>query len=301
MNFKIDFIEKLIKQDDPIGIVGEKLLELWLNLAFKENNLSDYYYKGEEKVTDFEEFILKSYSEFYSLFAKACIKEKTVFQTFSKCCFVVMDGLSFRESALLYKNLQEKGLNVIHSFNYSSIPSDTEMFREKIEIPINRFIQINNPNNIKLSGDEKYIWSFFPDVMLDKIKTGHTVISSLEEMYKIVEKIVLDIISQIKVNKLIITSDHGYIRTEAGYVFSVSGKAKKRFQDIFGSKRYVKIDNIEIKDLIDAGYVEEFNGYYIAKSRYLWPVSGRYSIYIHGGLSLMECFVPVLEIKNEGT
>ena len=186
-----------------------------------------------------------------------------------------------------------------HSFNYSSVPSDTEMFREKTEISMNRFIQINNPNNIRLSGDERYIWSFFPDVMLDKIKIGHTVICSLEEMYKIVEKIVLDIISQIKVNKLIITSDHGYIRTEAGYVFSVGEKAKKKLQTIFGSKRCVKMDSLEVEDLINAGYVEEFNGYYVAKSRYLWPISGKYSIYIHGGLSLMECFVPVLEVEKE--
>lgn len=117
-------------------------------------------------------------------------------------------------------------------------------------------------------------------------------------MYKIVEKIVLEIISQIKSHKIIITSDHGYIRTEAGYVFSVTEKAKKKLQTIFGSKRYVKMDSLEVKDLINAGYVEEFNGYYVVKSRYLWPISGKYSIYIHGGLSLMECFVPVLEVEK---
>jgi hypothetical protein len=298
MIFNTEFIKQLIKEDNPVPIVGEKLLGLWLNLAQKKNNLSDYYYKGEEEAKSFEEFFLKSYSEFYSYLAKACIKEETVFQKFSDCCFIVMDGLSFREGALLYKSLQENGLDVAYGFNYSSIPSDTEMFREKIEISINKFFQINNPNDIRLSGNEKYIWSVFPDVMLDKIRTGHAVIYSLEEMYEIVEKIVLEIIPQIKSNKIIITSDHGYIRTEAGYVFSVSDRAKKKFQSIFGSKRYVKMNGIEVKDLIDAGYVEEFNGYYIAKSRYLWPVPGRYSIYIHGGLSLMECFVPVLEVSK---
>lgn len=53
-----------------------------------------------------------------------------------------------------------------------------------------------------------------------------------------------------------------------------------------------------VEDLKNGGYVTEFNGYYLAKSRYLWPVSGRFSIYIHGGLSLMECFVPVLEVEK---
>lgn len=58
------------------------------------------------------------------------------------------------------------------------------------------------------------------------------------------------------------------------------------------------MDNLDVEDLIREGYVKEFNGYYIAKSRYLWPVPGKYSIYIHGGLSLMECIVPVLEVKK---
>ncbi|MDL1970143.1 MAG: hypothetical protein LWW94_04040 [Candidatus Desulfofervidaceae bacterium] len=298
MKLKTEFIKELVEKSNPVPIVGRELLELWLNLAIQENNLSDYYYKGEEKAKAFEELILKSYFEFYTLLAKICLKENTVFQIFSDSCFIVMDGMSFRESALLYKSLKKKGFKVTHSFNYSSIPSDTEMFREKMGIPINRFIQINNPDNIRLSGNEKYIWSYFPDVMLDKIKTGHTVISSLEEMYSVVEKIVIEVITQLKFNKIIITSDHGYIRTEAGYVFSVHEKAKKKFQNVFGGKRYVKMDSLNVEDLFQAGYVEEFNGYYIAKSRYLWPVSGKYSIYIHGGLSLMECLVPILEVER---
>jgi len=117
-------------------------------------------------------------------------------------------------------------------------------------------------------------------------------------MYKAVEKIVLEILAKIRAERIVITSDHGYIRTEAGFVFSVPDKAKRKFQQIFGSKRYVKIDSISVEDLKNEGYVKEFNGYYLAKSRYLWPVSGRYSIYIHGGLSLMECFVPVLEVTK---
>ena len=70
MTLNAEFIKQLIKEDNPVPIVGKKLLELWLNLAREENNLSDYYYKGEEKAKSFEEFILKSYSEFYSYLAK---------------------------------------------------------------------------------------------------------------------------------------------------------------------------------------------------------------------------------------
>ena len=298
MKFETDFVMELIESTNPVITVGNKLLKLWLSMAEKENEIGDYYYESEEKVRDFEEFILKSYWEFYDLLAKACLKEKDVFQLYPDAVIVVMDGMSLRESALLYNFLKGKGYNVTHKFNFSAVPSDTEFFRENMKKPMGDFFQINNPKSIRLAGDEKYVWSHFPDVMLDKIKTGHTVISSLEEMYKVVEKIVLEILAKIRAGRIVITSDHGYIRTEAGFVFSVPSKAKRKFQQIFGSKRFVKMDNIDVEDLENGGYVKEFNGYYLAKSRYLWPVPGRYSIYIHGGLSLMECFVPVLEVER---
>ena len=298
MKVKTNFVMELIESTSPVITVGNKLLELWLSIAEKENEIGDYYYKGEEKARDFEEFILKSYWEFYDLLAKACLKEKDVFQLYPNATIVIMDGMSIRESALLYNFLKGEGYNVEHSFNFSALPSDTEFFREKIAKSMSNFSQIKNPQSIRLAGDEKYIWSYFPDVMLDKIKTGHTVISSLEEMYEVVEKIVIEILAVLKAEKIVITSDHGYIRTEAGFVFPVPEKAKRKFQQIFGSKRYVKMDDVDVEDLIKEGYIKEFNGYYIAKSRYLWPVRGRYSIYIHGGLSLMECFVPVLEVSK---
>jgi len=298
MKVETNFIMELIESNNPVLTVGEKLLKLWLSRAEKDNGIGDYYYKGEEDTRDFEEFILKSYWEFYDLLAKACLKEKDVFQLYPDATIVVMDGMSLRESALLYNLLRGEGYNVKHGFNFSAVPSDTEFFREKIKKPMGDFSQINNPKSIRLTGDEKYIWSYFPDVMLDKIKIGHTVISSLEEMYKVVEKIVLEILAKLKVEKIVITSDHGYIRTEAGFIFSVSEKARRKFQQIFSSKRYVKMDDIDVEDLVKEGYVKEFNGYYLAKSRYLWPVSGKFSIYIHESLSLMECFVPVLEVEK---
>jgi len=298
MKVETNFVVELIESNNPVITVGNKLLKLWLSMAEKGNGIGDYYYKGEEEIKDFEEFILKSYWEFYDLLAKACLMERDVFQLYPDAAVVIMDGMSIRESVLLSKRLRQVGYNVKHGFNFSAVPSDTEFFREKIKKPIGDFSQINNAKSIRLTGDEKYVWSYFPDVMLDKIKTGHTVISSLEEMYKVVEKIVLDILARIRVERIVVTSDHGYIRTEAGFVFSVPDKAKRRFQQIFGGKRYVRIDSIDVEDLKNGGYVKEFNGYYLAKSRYLWPVPGRYSIYIHGGLSLMECFVPVLEVEK---
>lgn len=299
MKIETDFLMELIKKDNPVGNICQELLNLWVNITEETKDIGEYYYKGEEIVKDFEEFILKSYWEFYDLLAKTCLNSKSVFELHPEATILVMDGMSIRESTLLYKVLKNKGYNIRHDFSFSAVPSDTEFFRKKIKISMSKFSQINKPDKIRIPNDEKYIWSYFPDIMLDKIKVGRAIISSLEEMYKVVEKIVIGVLSKIKANKIVIASDHGYIRTEAGYVFSVPNNAKRRLQEIFGSKRYVEMDDIDVDELIEEGYITEFNGYYIAKSRYLWPIPGKYSIYIHGGLSLMECITPVLIIEKE--
>ncbi len=58
------------------------------------------------------------------------------------------------------------------------------------------------------------------------------------------------------------------------------------------------MENADLSEHINASYVIAFSGYYLVKSRYAWPVPGKYNIYLHGGVSLMECFVPVIEVKK---
>jgi len=293
-----NFITSLIKDEKPIYTVGNKIIEIWLKASRENNDIGEFYYKGEEEAKSFEEFILKVYSEFYRILARECVNEPSIFQNYSDASFIVMDGMSFREGVLIYNALKSRGYETRLNFGFSAIPSETLAFREKMGVSMGNFKEINNPKNIRLTGDEKYVWSQFPDVMLDKIQVGRTIISSLVEMYEIAAKIVEDLVDKLKANKIIILSDHGYIRSEAGFVFTAGEKAKRRLQDVFGSKRYIAMNDVEVNDLIRGGYVEEFGGYYLVKSRYVWPVSGRYSIYIHGGLSLMECFTPVIELMK---
>ncbi|RJS73090.1 hypothetical protein CW714_03620 [Methanophagales archaeon] len=294
-----EFIKSLIEDENPIHTVGNELVEIWLKASRENNNIGEFYYKGEEEAKSFEEFILKVYGEFYRILARECINEPSIFQKYGDASFIVMDGMSFREGVLVYNTLKSEGYETRLNFGFSAIPSETLEFRDKMGVSMSNFKEINNPENIRLGGDEKFLWSQFPDVMLDKIQVGRTVISSLEKMYETTAKIVEDLVDKLKSDKIIILSDHGYIRSEAGFVFTVGERAKRRLQDVFGSKRYIAMNDVEVKDLIRGGYVEEFGGYYLVKSRYIWPVRGRYSIYIHGGLSLMECFTPVIEVNKQ--
>jgi hypothetical protein len=298
MEFKTDFIKSLMEQPDSVDAVGRELIQLWADSA-RNNNLEEHYYKGEESVKDFEDLFVNSYPEFYDALAKTCINRKNVFDLYPSAKIIVMDGMSLRESALLFNAIMHKGFSVKQEFNFSSVPSDTENFREKIGYSKRNFSTINSENDINsLTNDAQLFWSSFPDILLDKIQVGHTKISSLVQMYETVEKIVFSILSKIEADTIIITSDHGYIMTESGLNFPLDNKAKDECQRAFGSKRYVSIGNLYLDSLVSKGYIKDFNGYYVAKSRYLWPVPGKYSIYIHGGLSLMECFTPVIVIER---
>ena len=295
MKVDADFVKALIESEKPVPVVADKVLDIWLRKV--QENVGEFYYKGEEDVKEFEELVLKSFDEFYYIFAKACVNEPPVLQKEKEgTSFVVMDGMSFREGVLVYHMLKREGYETRIGYGFSAVPSDTHTFREKLDVSMDNFKATKSYKNIRVSGDERYVWSYFPDIMLDRIHVGHAVISSLEEMYEITAKIVKTLVGKLKAGRIVILSDHGYIRSEAGFVFPVSRKAKGKLQNVFGSKRFIPMDDIDLSDLVDAGYVIECAGYYVTKSRYVWPVKGRYSIYLHGGLSLMECLTPVIEV-----
>ena len=295
MKVDADFVKALIESEKPVPVVADKVLDIWLRKV--QENIGEFYYKGEEDVKEFEELVLKSFDEFYYIFAKACVNEPPVLQKEKEgTSFVVMDGMSFREGVLVYHMLKREGYETRIGYGFSAVPSDTHTFREKLDVSMDNFKATKSYKNIRVSGDERYVWSYFPDIMLDRIHVGHAVISSLEEMYEITAKIVKTLVGKLKAGRIVILSDHGYIRSEAGFVFPVSRKAKGKLQNVFGSKRFIPMDDIDLSDLVDAGYVIECAGYYVTKSRYVWPVKGRYSIYLHGGLSLMECLTPVIEV-----
>ncbi len=65
-----------------------------------------------------------------------------------------------------------------------------------------------------------------------------------------------------------------------------------------GNKRSIPDKNIDADKLVKAGLLVGYNGYLIAQSRNIWPISGSYGVYQHGGCSLMECITPKLKIKK---
>ncbi|MBE0478555.1 hypothetical protein IBX65_05475 [Candidatus Aerophobetes bacterium] len=312
MKIENTFIKSVLREANPIPHIWQHLCDIWHKHVTED--LKDYYYHGEEEAFLFEDFLLKAYDEFFSKeLPRACLNTPSPFQSASHdSCFVVMDGMSIREGILICEALKKEGFTPRMRCSFSAIPSDTQSFREKMKsdvanssLPaasfttrIGKFAEINNPKKIMISGKEKCIWSHFPDVMLDKIQVGHTVISDLENMYRTSEQIVFELVRKAHAKKIIILSDHGYIRFESGFSFSLPEASRKKLRETFASSRFTTMNTTDLSELVGDGYITEFSGYYLVKSRYVWPVPGKYSIYLHGGISLMECLTPLIEVEK---
>ena len=107
-----------------------------------------------------------------------------------------------------------------------------------------------------LDGDEDIVWCRFPDALLENIQEGKTKLSSIEEMYEKTERTFARIIKQLDAEQIVVGSDHGYVRLDAGNTFPVTEPQKNRLQETF-SGRFVSVAEAKADDLVDEGLYDE--------------------------------------------
>jgi hypothetical protein len=212
-----------------------------------------------------------------------------------------MDAFSFREAGYIYKQLKSQ-YSIDLGYEYSAFPSETEYFKEKIQLnklkKEYKFKKINSYENIIIDGDEDLIWTSYPDALIENLKAGKTLKTNLVEVVEKTRIVIEKILKNTHKKNIIVTSDHGYIRTESMYNIKVDTNNLKKF---FGGSRYVeKPDNKMAAELINQHLVCENDNVYVPISHFGWPTRGKYSVASHGGLSLTEGITPKLIIKGEG-
>ncbi|KXA95579.1 hypothetical protein AKJ36_00085 [candidate division MSBL1 archaeon SCGC-AAA259I07] len=298
MKIENKIVQELMESDNPFPILFEYLLEeIWTpKPGIKE------YYAQEQEMNKFERFLSNVYGEIYSeLLPRYCMdKDKNLDMEHS---IILLDSLSLREAILLKKDLQEEGFDVNLSFSYSSLPSDTKFYKEKISYEEikrkNKTKKIQDPDSISLEGDEDIIWSDFPDAWLENISAGRTKLNKIEDMFNNCKNLLFNILDQMENTPAVtITSDHGYVRSEAAYSFKTNESDQKELRQVMGGSRYKPIENANGEECVKAGYLLNFNGYYLAKERHTWTIGGKYEIFQHGGVSLLECLIPRLEVEG---
>jgi len=290
-------VENLVEKDNPFPTIFNHLTQkIWTH----QENLSDYFQQDVD-AKEFEKFLQDTYFE---LFTEELPKHASgdLDVNLDSQNLVLLDMLSIREAVLLKEHLKDEGYEVTLDYSFSAMPSTTEAFKKKINLPEKKkeykFKKINDPQNFSLDGDEDFVWSSFPDKWLESIQEGKKVLSNEEDVYKDTEQHLDEILAQIEGEEIVVTSDHGYNVAKGAYQFSLASSDQKKIKEVMGNNRSIRDIDVDADKLVDAGFLVRYDGYLMAQSRNIWPIGGSYSIYQHGGVSLMECITPKLKIRR---
>ena len=304
---RVEFINELIDSSDSIDCIFNELKKIYFQNPEIENmEIEKYYRTTEMKLLKLEKFLLETYYEVYT----EKLKKETIdtkpqwlnqLASDNNTLILIMDALSFREAGYIYNQLK-RSYSIDFEYEFSAFPSETEHFKEKINLrqlkKEYKFKKINSFENVIIDGDEEIIWTSYPDALIEELKAGKTLKANIIEVIKKTKYVIDEILKKTNKERIIITSDHGYIRTESMYNIKVDTTNLKRF---FSGSRYKKNDNdnSRAKQLLDQHLVCENNGIYVPISHFGWPTRGKYSVASHGGLSLTEGITPKLIIRGD--
>ena len=293
MKLRSEQLEGLVTADDPVERVWETLWDVWSPPA---RGLGDHFERETESM-EYEYSLWEIYREFYQdVLPERCVTEPSI-DVPDDGAFLVMDSMSVREAPLFVRALEQQRYRTSVDYSFATVPSETTPFRERVSYDDlkreHKTVDVTSQADPSIDGDEDIVWSRFPDSLLETIQEGKTELSTIEEAYQKTEDVLLSLVEQVDGNRLVIGSDHGYVRLEAGYSFPPT--EQDRLKDVF-SQRFVSVGETTAEDLVDAGVVAEEDGYYLPVGRFTWPARGKYSTYQHGGTSLVECLTPRIEV-----
>ena len=164
------------------------------------------------------------------------------------------------------------------------------------------FYHLKEYNSINISGKEKLIWSRYPDLLIENVRAGQSLKNDLEDVYNKTEKVIFETIDKLQSDNIIICSDHGYIRTESNYNINIQNESwKKALRELFDGARFSEKDDSNKKlaeKLLNKNMIAETDNHYLPISHFSWPISGSYSTFTHGGLSLLEVITPKIIIEK---
>jgi hypothetical protein len=281
-------LEQLIEAEDPVPVVWDYLRRLWR----PDEEVGDAYFKQGEKRTMYLEKVLGSaYPELYAQILPQCCARCQFDVTATAVPVIWMDALSLREALLLCHDLDA---DCQLSFAYSCLPSETLFYKERVFHPWDvKKRELKDLDQLWLDGDERGIWCPIPDKELEDI-TGRVKVRTQVDIYQKAREVLLAICEALQGDEFVVTSDHGYVSFETHHL-PLPARWEGAMKNVFGASRYAEVET-DASDLIDAGYVVRHGDHYLVSNRYAWATRGKYKVMLHGGISLLECLVPVLRI-----
>lgn len=242
---------------------------------------------------------------------------------------LILDSLSIREAGVLINRLESFGLTLSDfSVAGSEIPSETDLYANALGLRGRASLKKQSaPASFRLSTEDSYIdsfkqlpfkdcaerlpaqknqfvWHSWPD---DSVHDKGKVEDSLNYFIDHVDSVFSSegfkaFIKAISTGRqLLVTSDHGYCHSGSFQTVSGNGKEELKF---LGHKRAKPISNEEVMSgktippvTLDLKATSADQIYRVAVGKRRPPDRGFPSL-THGGLSLMECCVPLIQVKE---
>lgn len=315
------FVRVLVEAPDPLGVIWREMERVCAVDAFPAN-LRGHYDECERGLNELERALYESYFDVYDeLLERARAQDgKYVLSLFDSAPFVVVaDSLSVREIGLLQAKWAALEWSVERvGFAVAPFPPVTASLCRMIlgtDAPASardtsafRFRYVAGPQQIPpLPKNERLlVWLRLPDTALEEVTVAqtHTVAEAFEKTVETLER-VLDASGR---REAFITSDHGYVYAREAYHFipmmrGVEGAAREVFSR--GSRVQAatpenaqKLKDYEPREKEMRHFV--FTNQHVAiRGRYWWgSPNPNDRCTAHGGLSFVECLVPILKVKT---
>ncbi len=311
-----NLLQRLVETEDPLTTLWVSLLEVWephaKEVAEGRLSVKNYYALGEDASNRMERMLGKVFFDFYGHLLKAAKERSLMKALFPRevSVAVIMDSMSLREALLIVPELEKLGFTVKEfTYDLSGAPSDTGLYRLKnfgtegimqrrgLPFRVVPIAKERDADELKPVDEPSLVWSSFPDELMKG--------SSLEydRIFNIAKDTLLKILAKVKVDKVIIASDHGYV-ADIG-TWGVPTDHVRFFQRVFSIDRFKPMAKLGEKELkwvkelpMDSSYFLHDSEYVYVRGRYMWTVRGRRPVSFHGGISPMEVLTPFIVAKR---
>jgi hypothetical protein len=304
----------LIAADDPLAVLFAALNQVWQGDDVHDVNA--FFTRCERETNRLERFVLETFFDVYDLLL-ARVRQGRARSRFEGTTgpIIILDGCSIREANLLTGRLQEAGYQVAdYRYALSEVPSGTMAFNRNVfgtarvaSLRQWRKYQVVSIESGQLPAlfpvePEVLVWISFPDELLHKVR-GEAV--TPQEAFDKTAKALLDTLDGLEASEFLVTSDHGYLYVENATLFwKASGGDEKVLRQLFGGRRAVPAGDVgpqfdSLRQVPKSRTYALFDdeGCYV-RGRYHWSVQGPAPDIAHGGLSLMECLVPMMRVRR---
>jgi len=300
-------IIELVKTDDPVTTLFHRLVMLWDADGVDDALLNDYYDEREKATRRLTWTLEQIYDEFltYVLLPRVDSGQVAELLNEPRHALVLMDSLSLREACLLQERLPAYGYEILtFDYGFSELPSDTEMFCQRhwgvgapsaINEPAFAYVR---PDALpdKLQSDQLVAWGPYPDWFWHPAHSGKTEHIPPAEIYQRTESMLLAILDAIQGHdQVVISSDHGYVGVKAGMAWRTSKPYHGYLKEVLGSRAAPVSDSRKARALLEKDMIVVHEGQFLVKGRYTGDFG---DVYLHRGLSLMECLTPWLVVRR---